>query len=394
MDGKIAVIGLGTIGSMILWRTSLRTEGVVGFEQFHPASDNTAVGGDTRMFRMAYREGAEYSALLTESEKLWKELSSISGQTVLDQNNGAITIGTDHGDYVEQFTKSASQTEIPFDRLAHDRLEQTYPQHRLLPSDIGFFDPRGGLLRTDLAVLSAIEQAKINGATVHSSAQIERIIPHETYVEIEVDGKRLSFEKVVIAAGAWSQNLIPERYSKWLKSGRILLTWYASRNPKEFSADTFPAFMRDSEGLHMWGAPAIDGSTVKLGGIVPPQEILRISEMDRDLSPEEIDRCNKAVEEFLPGLFPTCVRSKAYPDLYSMDNNPLIGWLDEMPGVYVATGFSGKGFKMAAGVGEAVAKELSLDEQNPDIAFANPERFHERESSSRDWERLSRVSGA
>lgn len=72
MDGKIAVIGLGTIGSMILWRTSLRTEGVVGFEQFHPASDNTAVGGDTRMFRMAYREGAEYSALLTESENYGK----------------------------------------------------------------------------------------------------------------------------------------------------------------------------------------------------------------------------------------------------------------------------------------------------------------------------------
>lgn len=391
MDGKIAVIGMGTIGSMILWRSSLRTEGVVGFEQFHPASENTAVGGDTRMFRMAYREGAEFDRLLTESEKLWKDLNNVSGMAVLDQNNGAITISTDHGDYVEQFTKSAQKTEISYESLSHNQLEQTYPQHRLLPNDIGFFDPRGGLLRTDLAVLNAIEQAKINGAQVRSAAQIDQIIPHENHVEIEVDGQRLTFEKVVIAAGAWSRHLIPEGYSKWLKAGRILLTWYATKHPKEFAAETFPAFMRDSTGLHMWGAPAIDGSTVKLGGIVPPQEIQQISEMDRNLSSEEIARCNQAVERFLPGLYPTCVRSKAYPDLYSMDNNPLIGWLDEMPGVYLATGFSGKGFKMAPGVGEAVASELSSGQPNSDIAFANPERFQTREPTSHDWERLSRA---
>ncbi|EMQ97716.1 FAD-dependent oxidoreductase [Paeniglutamicibacter gangotriensis] len=389
MDGKIAVIGLGTIGSMILWRSSLRTEGVVGFEQFHPASDNTAVGGDTRMFRMAYREGAEFSRLLAKSEELWKELNEVSGQTVLDQSNGALTISSDRGDYIEQFTQSASQTENPYERLAHDRLEQTYPQHRLLPTDIGLFDPRGGLLRTDLAVLTAIEQAKANGARVHASAQIDQIIPHENHVEIEVDGKRLKFEKVVIAAGAWSRNLLPERYSKWLKTGRILLTWYATKHPKEFSAEAFPAFMRDSTDLHMWGAPAIDGSTVKLGGIVPPQEILRMSEMDRNLSPEEINTCNLAVEQFMPGLYPTCVRSKAYPDLYSMDNNPLIGWVDEMPGVYLATGFSGKGFKMASGVGESVASELSSGQPNENIAFANPSRFHTRKPSGHDWERLN-----
>lgn len=391
MDGKIAVIGLGTVGSMILWRSSLRTEGVVGFEQFNPASENTAVGGDTRMFRMAYREGAEFSQLLTESEKLWKELSEISGETVLDQSNGALTISTDHGEYFEEFTHSAAQTGMSYESLDHERLRDTFPQHHLLPTDIGFFDPRGGLLRTDLAVLSAIEQAKINGAQVRTSAQIEQIIPHETYVEIVVDGQRMAFEKVVIAAGAWSRNLIPEHYSQWLKAGRILLTWYPAKHPQEFSADAFPAFMRDSSELHMWGAPTIDGNTVKLGGIVPPQEIPEISEMDRSLSASEINRCNEAVKRFLPGLYPTCVRSKAYPDLYSMDNNPLIGWLEEMPGVYLATGFSGKGFKMASGVGEAIAQELSTGQQNPAIAFADPDRFRDRTPTNHDWERLSQV---
>ena len=64
MDGKLAVIGLGSIGSMALWQASRLTDSVVGFEAQSPAHARSAVGGDTRLFRMLYRGTPSYYPIL------------------------------------------------------------------------------------------------------------------------------------------------------------------------------------------------------------------------------------------------------------------------------------------------------------------------------------------
>jgi sarcosine oxidase len=52
VDGKLAVIGLGSIGSMALWQASRSCNSVVGFEAQSPGHARSAVGGDTRLIRM------------------------------------------------------------------------------------------------------------------------------------------------------------------------------------------------------------------------------------------------------------------------------------------------------------------------------------------------------
>lgn len=388
MDGKIAIIGTGTTGSMIMWRSSLLSKGIVGFDGYQPGSDNTAVGGDSRMFRLAYKEGAQFSGLLADSERLWHELNDLSGTTILDQRGGGLTISTQDGEYHRSLLDSASSTGAQYKRLTAEELERSYPQHALLPGDAGLLDPRAGLLRTDLAVLRAMEQAEANGAVVNRNTRIEAITPRDGYVEVHAGEKTWTFEKVVISSGAWSGDLLPARYGEYLRPGRILLTWYAARNPEEFTRERFPVFLRDSAELHMWGAPTLDGATVKLGGIIPPEEIAHPTTMSRDLDTSEIERSDDAVRQLLPGLFPSCIRSKAYPDLYSADAQPMIGWLADMPGVYLATGFSGKGFKMASGVGEAVAKDLFGTQPASNIGFADPSRFWDGTAHDASWGRL------
>jgi len=392
VDGKLAVIGVGTTGSMILWRSSLRTDGVVGFDSAYPASDNTAVGGDSRMFRMAYKEGSQYSGLLNDSERLWKELGALGGTRILDQSGGALTITTDDGDYARSLRDSATAAGAEFETVPADELQRRFPQHRLLPGDMGLFDPRGGLLRTDLAVLNAVEQAKVNGAEVHRAQGIDTIIPRDGLVEIRSGEQSWTFERVVIAAGAWSRDLLPTRYAEHVRAGRILLTWFSARDPLAFENGPFPVFMRDSEDLHLWGAPTLDGNTVKIGGICRPDEIDDLATMNRELTAAELDASHAAVAQTLPGLIPSAVRSKAYPDLYTRDAQPLIGRLPEMPGVYVATGFSGKGFKMASGVGEAVARDLFNETPSANFDFARPSRFVDGTTLDQSWGRLTRAS--
>ena len=85
------------------------------------------------------------------------------------------------------------------------------------------------------------------------------------------------------------------------------------------------------------------------------------------------------VREFLPGLVPSIVRSDAYPDLYTADRRPLIGTVPDRPRTYVATGFSGAGFKIASGVGSLIARRALNYPTHPDLAdtlrFADPVRF-------------------
>lgn len=97
-------------------------------------------------------------------------------------------------------------------------------------------------------------------------------------------------------------------------------------------------------------------------------------QLARDLNPFELETATRVVAEMLPGLFPSPVRADAYPDQYTLDKVPLIGWVDEMPGVYVATGFSGGGFKMSPAVGEAIAQEVVGRHPVPALAFARPAR--------------------
>ena len=373
---------------MIMWRSSMRSQGIVGFDSMYPGSDNTAVGGDTRMFRMAYREGSQFSGLLNDSERIWLELNDLSGASVLDQC-GALTISTEDGDYSQALIDSARTAGADYELLSSRELQARFPQHELLPGDTGIFDPRAGVLRTDLAVLSAIGQAEARGATVSTTTQIDKIIPRNGMVEIRSGTDSWTFEKVVISAGAWSRKLLPARYARYVKTGRILLTWFSARDAADYASDKFPVFMRDSGDMHMWGAPSIDGNMVKLGGIIPPHVVPNVDQMQRELSAAEIACSSDRVRRLLPGLNPACVRSKAFPDLYTSDSQPLIGWLPEMPGVYVSTGFSGKGFKMATGVGEAVAQDLFGPNSSENVGFAHPGRFSDGANPDMSWGRLT-----
>ena len=84
MDGgKLAVIGLGSIGSMALWQASRLSDSVVGFEAQSPGHARSAVGGDTRLFRMLYRGTPSYYPILERSRRLWAELEAESGQHIL-----------------------------------------------------------------------------------------------------------------------------------------------------------------------------------------------------------------------------------------------------------------------------------------------------------------------
>ena len=374
MDGKLAVIGLGSIGAMALWQASRLSDSVTGFEAHAPAHARSAVGGDTRLFRMIYRGNPDLYPILERSRTLWTELEAETGQNILTRCGG-LSIGTKDGPYLTALLETTRTNGAEHDILSREDMAERYPQHNLRPDDIAVYDPHAGALRTDRAVTAAINAAEANGATIHTNTPIDSITETGDRALITSGDKTWTYENVIIASGGWSQRLMPDYLKAATATKRCFLTWFVARDASEFSPEKFPVFIRISGDRCMYGAPSIDGVTVKatLDGRGAPTP--NADAVPRELSAAEILETTETVTEFFPGLFPNIVRSDAYPDLFTTDGNPLLGRCSENSRIYVATGFSGGGFKNATGYGEIAAHEALGKRTFDGLDFARPQRY-------------------
>ncbi|MGM7778855.1 FAD-dependent oxidoreductase [Arthrobacter sp. KNU-44] len=374
MDGKLAVIGLGSIGSMALWQASRLTDSVVGFEAQSPGHARSAAGGDTRLFRMIYRGNPSYYPILQRSRSLWAELEEESGRDILTRCGG-LSIGTVDGPYIAALLETTRINGAEHEILSRDAMAERYPQHNLRPDDCALLDPQAGALRTDRAVTAAVAAAQANGATAITGTTIDSIRETDDGVVVTSDNTSWTFENVIVSSGGWSQKLMPDYLKAATGTRRIFLSWFVARDATEFSPERFPVFIRISGDRSMYGAPSVDGVTVKatLDGRGAPTPAA--DSVPRDLTAAEIAETTETVIEFLPGLFPNIVRSDAFPDLYTTDSQPLLGFLHNSSRIYAATGFSGAGFKMASGYGEIAASEALGKRWFDGLDFVRPQRF-------------------
>ncbi|MFI8835141.1 FAD-dependent oxidoreductase [Streptomyces afghaniensis] len=382
MDAQLAVIGLGSIGSMALWQASRLSGSVVGFEAATPAHGRSAVGGDTRLFRMIYLGRPEYYPIIERSRSLWAELEAETGQQDILTPTGGLSIGTANGSYINSLLEATRITGAEHYLLSREEMAERYPQHNLRPDDCAVYDPHGGVLRTDRAVSAAISAGQANGATVLQNTPVDSITETDHGVVVTSGDRTWTFEQVIVASGGWSRRLMPDHLKAVTETHRIVLTWFIAQDGTQFSPENFPAFSRWYEDRSLYGAPAVDGVTVKASVDGPVAGRTRATPdpdaVPRELTREEVEKVTEIVTEFFPGLIPTIARSDAFPDLFTEDRHPLVGRLDENSRIYCATGFSGKGFKMATGYGHIAAHEALGKQTIEGLDFVRPDRFRTR----------------
>ncbi|MBO0706138.1 MAG: FAD-dependent oxidoreductase, partial [Candidatus Dormibacteraeota bacterium] len=132
LETEVAVVGLGSMGSLALWELSRRGVPATGIERFQPGHDRGAAHGESRIFRSCYAEGPEYVPLLDSAFALWRELEAETG-TDLFTANGALFIGDPDTGYVAQCRATAEAYELSYEVLGGAAAERRYPQHRLQP---------------------------------------------------------------------------------------------------------------------------------------------------------------------------------------------------------------------------------------------------------------------
>ena len=358
MNKKVAVIGLGTMGSMALWQLAKAGVDVTGFEQFGIGHDRSAVGGESRLFRTAYLEGPEYVPMLRRSQELWRKLEVETEQKLLSLV-GNLTIGKKTSDYVVNVLKSIEQFAIEHEVYDVNEARKLYPQHKFAEDDVVILDKEAGYLRPELAVVSAVYRAQELGATINRHTKIKTIEHRRDHVVLTTENETYTFDEVIVATGPWLRELLPN-YNELIQPRAIIMSWFIPENLAEFQADVFPTFIRIVDEYDYFGLPTIDQSMIKiaLSGYEPDVENLdQLNEVDKY---KDIERAAHVVKTYFNNIHPDPVRLSVHMDAYSPDEHPFVGRLDDQSNIIVLGGYSGHGFKLAPVMGE-IARDFIVD---------------------------------
>ncbi len=345
---SVAVVGGGAIGSATAWRLAQRGHRVVLFEQYAAGHLRGGTHGSSRIFRYSYLL-TEYVALAGRATRLWRRLERLDGQRFY-----ARTGSVDHGDpaRVQRLTRALLQAGIEHSVLTPRAAELQWPGLRF--DGMVLHHPDSGRLHADLAVAALQRRARVAGAETwfHTPAIGLRVSP--SGVRVLTASGSIRFDQVVLAAGAWTADLLAS-IPGLAKALPPLVT--TQEQPVHFApVETpvgWPSFLHHPGAEHtgpgVYGLASPDGVKVgehRTGHRTTPQR--------RDFQPESagIARLQEYAARWLPGVDPSAVTATTCLSTSTPDGHFVV---DRAGSITVAAGFSGHGFQFAPAIGELAA---------------------------------------
>lgn len=353
LDADVAVIGLGAMGSMALWRSAHRGLTTLGFERFNIGHDRSASGAETRQFRAHLLEPFVLEAM-AESQRLYRELEAQTDSALL-HITGGLTFGARNSPIIQETLARARAEDYPLTEFSAQEARLRWPQHTIGDDDIALWDAGSGFIRPEFSVVSAVRAATSAGATVHSNTAVEHIEQRDGYLALQASGQEYRVGKVIVAAGPWSHQLADLGDAN-VHIRRMIMTWFPAIRPQSFTPDVFPTWsIQLPDGAPAFGVPSVDGGSVKVAIVETYGDFLDPATLDYGVRPSELERVSALVERRFPELIPSPIRQSVHMDLYTGDEQPIVDHLAAMPDVFLASGFSGRGFKLAPAIGEIAA---------------------------------------
>lgn len=375
---RVGIVGAGTIGTMAAWRLAAHGAEVLAFDHYSPGHDRGAAGGESRIFRTAYMEGRGYVPALQRAKGLWRRLEEESGHSLL-QMCGGLTIGPPEHPSVRELREGALEHGLEHSVLTPAEAAEAFPQHPLRSDDIAVLDPEAGVIRPDIALLAAAGRAEELGARIHRYTPVERVERRGDRWTIHTGGQRHDVDRVVLAPGPWSPGADGPASTLLAAFGmvakQLTLHWFPARDPESLTPEHNPVAIRVGEtGYSCF--PVMDGISVKVSAHSAPRpELDSPRGLARSSTAEFLGITREIVQRHLPGLHPDPNRVATYADAFTPDGHAVLGPVPGEPGLIVAAGFSGHGFKLSPMFGEAIAGLALHGRTEHDITHLDPARL-------------------
>lgn len=376
-DYDVIVVGLGGMGSAAARHLAGRGARVLGLEQFTPAHALGASHGDTRIVRMAYFEAPDYVPLLRRAYQLWDELEADIGQQLF-QRTGALMIGAAESAVVRGTLASVARHDLPYELLDRAAMAQRFPQFALRPGEQAVFERNAGFVNPEVVVRAHLDLAARAGAELRFRTPVTSWQAGADAVVVTTADGQFRARRLVIAAGAWADQLAPGLGVPLRVERRVMHYLQSVASAADFAADRFPVYVYETgPGDAIYGFPWVGdpGAGVKTGfhhrgGDGHPERI------DRDVSAAERKEMRAMLAQRIPGLAGAHIATKVCMYTLTPDEHFVV---DHLPGhgdqVIVAAGFSGHGFKFTPVIGEILADLALTGCTELPIEFLSAQRF-------------------
>ena len=348
------VIGVGGMGSGTVYHLAKSGARVLGLERFDIPHTFGSSHGLTRIIRLAYSEGSHYVPLLREAYRLWRELEDVSGESIL-RVTGGLDIGPPSGGIVRGSRKSCVEQDLSFEELDAGEVNRRFPGYQL-PPELGAIHQRdAGYLHSETAISTHVAAARDLGAEIATGVRVLGWERTPAGLRVETDAGRYEARKLVIAAGSWVGDLLPDLGAKCLPVRQVML-WTDPLDPPVFEPDRFPVFVLESPIGNFYGFPDNRGEGFKIGKFHHlRQDVPDPDAMDRECHPEDEAVVREGIEAFCPRANGPTRRMTACMFTNSPDGHFILDRHPDDEDVFVAAGFSGHGFKFCGVVGRIMA---------------------------------------
>jgi sarcosine oxidase subunit beta len=378
IDGRVVIVGAGIIGVSIAYHLAARGHSDVLVLDRGAIGEGTtarATGGIRAQFTSAVN-----ASLVHHSVPEFLRLAEMTGEPFEFRQHGYLFLLNQPGQH-EAFGRAVRMQQrlgIPSQLLGPDEVSVLYPQLRtddLLGGTYCPADGSGSPTDATNAYAKAARRAGVRITTHREVVGFERRADGRVCGVRTADGAVEEAAVVVLAAGALSAELghtagvdlavTPHRRQAFVIDAP---SWLDRDRP--FTVDL-------SSGAYLH--PEI-GSAV-IGGNDRDVPAGTDTTVDETLRPSLLS----ALVARWPLLESARVR-RGWAGLREMtpDDHALVGPLRDVPGLWVACGFSGHGFMQAPAIGDTLAQLLTTGVSDIDIGMLRAERFADGQSIVED----------
>lgn len=371
MKFDVVVLGLGAMGSAAAYHLSERRIKVLGIDRFAPPHQYGSTHGETRITRIACGEGLEFTPLARRAHEIWRELEARSGISLMTLNGLAVIESRDgaavHGNpqFLDTTIEAAEQAGIEYEMFSAAAFRKRSPAFNVAENDRIYFDRSAGFVRPERCVEVQLSLARDNGAALHFGETALSFAQTDAGVRVTTDRATYEADQLIVAAGAWLPELVPEDKQTRPEILRQVIHWFPIKDKAvfcDYTSENFPVFVwQVPKPQIVYGFPALGGAEdgIKLG---TEQYVSTTSARDaeRTVSAEETRATFETyVAPYFPGVAPDAIKSAVCLYTYRPGARFVIDRHPDMDRVFVVSACSGHGFKHSAAIGEALAKVIA-----------------------------------
>lgn len=320
----------------------------------HPLAESTDI---SKVVRLDYGDDELYTQMMEGALDGWRRWNETWGEPLFHESG--VTFLTKApmapGGFEHDSHALLSRRGHVLERLDARAIARRFPAWKDGSFVDGYFHAVGGWVESGRAVARLADQSVAAGVTLLPNVAVTGLLEEGGRVAgvVTQAGARLLADVVVVAAGAWTPDLVPWLAGDFSSVGQPVFH-LAPEDPSQFASSLFPVFCADIARTGWYGFP-LHGGVVKVANHGKGRA-MHPSSASRTVNADEEAALRLFLAETFPGLVGARIagtRICVYGD--TADQHFWIAPDPERSGLVVAAGGSGHGFKFAPVLGSLIA---------------------------------------